>query len=1127
MQRLFVEDEAIAASSRSSHAGNTSSESLPRDYPQFRRAPEPTFPQVELTEERIKSLVDEGLDILGKVVSSGVEKSIDRIKHVVHFYENLREAKIAGETYPYTVALVATAVDTANAIPIALIRTAGEGISTAGYKLQQAGSPMDMDSGFGAADAQALGGLLQSFVDLDEGLVENIKYYLTAFALHFRDDVSKSAQRVSDRILSPFYFLHENGRKLERYANGFEQWPKIAPDVMRAINEMEQKYFNPLARIPGYHFKPRTEFEYRRDQAALMRLVGKVLESPIQLFESAARGIGHVREFVDRDLLNIPATASQLHHDGRTPFHLSSPSLINDRSSIRIGDRFTDAHVAEYSVEGLQEQSQFSSSSRISHYPMLFQPTKPISFEEVVVGKDFQRFLKTTQQNPTDSTLPFARQTFSPVYKPQSTHTHPITQTVADDFIPFLRDIHIGPGADAGVIGISMQGDGSGGTLGITPNGKFGVGVSHQSRDYSVVAAVTTGGLALGYKTGGFGITVSVSPGGYVGGTITLTELSTASLLTLTGTALAGAALGYVAYKGYQYVTKEPTTEDMYKAYLKNDQSSAWEIRAYIHQNPKSTLKDKAYCDDMIERLICGDERKLHYWQKIRDQKTYELKKYESTFWGDIFSGLHDHPLSSAPQTEEVRYKKQQNSHAAEQQIEFILQNEAIAKAVQEATKDYSVTPESIGAFRAQIDRWERSHNPSEQALAQAGRGVLNNTHVCPTAISAAVHQDYKLMAWLSVPEFTQAYKEKNYDQMIQEGKKLLTKNHIDPLKEDISYAVGCALVQKGQYSEASVYLRDVVRINPNYTEAHFILGRVQTRNEAGPDERREGLQHLVEAKRLNSQDQSVYSLLMQEQFKAGKLDEALCTEEEYKKKFHVDGMSTEEKKVFSADRTVMGWYRGVIHEQQHKYNEAVQDYTEMLSHDPNSVSARIALVSLYTRQDSTSENRKRVIPLCDEIIKLQPDNKQAHLCIAQERLQSGDTTGALKVIEAYKEKFGIDSDVAKLSDASIVQRCADRLKPPTRASGYDTMRIGIALGQAAVKGVEAVQAYREAQGLRVQREQAERTLHDVRPIYGLPAPRQAVAERGLRLFDQRGETAEQQAARHAREADRAMRGLF
>lgn len=264
-------------------------------------------PTVKVTEKRISEIAQEAMGMIGEHCHVGIA---DPMELGMAFVTNLRGAKLRGEQYPYSIAAFETLVDKANpiSIPSEMVRTAGEAFAQVGHQWELEGGPVGTDDMlFDAGDVQVIGHMLEWIADLSKGISDVGKYYGSVYVQKVRADMGESLKRVSDKLAAPVYFLYEAGKNLERYASSVEQWPKLNSETMQSINQMEQQFFE---KIPGYHFRPRTEDEYRRDQAAFVRSIGKIFQTPAQCMVGIAKAKESARQFIDEALLGIPNTKS-------------------------------------------------------------------------------------------------------------------------------------------------------------------------------------------------------------------------------------------------------------------------------------------------------------------------------------------------------------------------------------------------------------------------------------------------------------------------------------------------------------------------------------------------------------------------------------------------------------------------------------------------------------------------------------------------------------------------------------------------------------------------------------------------------------------------------------------------
>lgn len=1055
---------------------STAARELPESQPQFRAAPKPLIPKVHVTKEQVQEFAQEAVDLL---CEASHEVFLERVKLGVSFISNLREAKMKGEAYPYTAAMVGTLADKLNPVPAHTVHAVGELFSQAGYRLQQESGAIGTDDLVpDAGDLQVLGGALQWVADQACKINDIAKFYGSAYAHQVRSDISESAKRVSDRFLAPFYFLYEAGKNLEKYANGFEQWPRIAPDTVRMINEMEQRFFNPLARFPECRFNPRTELEYRRDQAALIRLMGKFLMSPVSFLENVSTRARDFRDFIDEALFDIP----RVHYDGAIPFYLSSeenlvrfpiprpviPLLIPEERDVGVNaldpsfKRFLPERLTLPSVERRPSTLERFDASRpakllylAAHRAEMHRPSTPLStaldsesiFRAGMRGGDGKALIG----NPVHSQDAPRRVMFQSQNILDYLERTRLSRSMSEPWHhPDQGVIHCG--SSGGVAGPTIGDGNTSISMQATPQGGVRFGAQTNNPYYAAIAAGVTFlawlGLSRSKKTEEQQSTThhesvvdehAMPMYGY-------RPLSRREEILCQSTGM------------HEYATSRPILQKAYQAYLEykkpQDIWKLWKIREKIWD--KCTLEERECISKMMHNLqsmqngynrndigCCSfeaDRITHHLLPLVAWEEQYEKDSCPISPWHKLIDTNYDYeaereakyrmaeslPKKGQIDTELAVTEKQfgQAVHALDRTRE----SERRVKEIHQANPQSQINIENILTFMDETDRLSKSSNPIDQAIAAMRTNICNDQQFYPVALAEAIDRhNYEPMFSLSqrVQTFSTACEKVDDSQIIEHGRLLIeiAKRLNVPLAERaLLYDVGCAYARKSNYLESIKFLKDTLHCDANNPDAHFVLGNIQMRSDAAPEERQEGFQHLVEAKRLKPEMRHVYSLLMQEKMKEGKIEEALGLGKEYRRLFYKDTMNEADQKAFSADMGVISFLEGSAYEQQQQYPQAVQSYSETLTYDSQNIEARLALANLYSRGEAIPEDRQKIIPLCKEVLQIQPDDKRAYMFLMQEEFNEENYDHAEEVAHTYQEKFGEDEPLSCFR-AQVAQR--------------------------------------------------------------------------------------------------------
>ncbi|OGT06626.1 MAG: hypothetical protein A2103_04450 [Gammaproteobacteria bacterium GWF2_41_13] len=416
---------------------------------------ESAMPKVEVTEKRISEMAQEAMGMIGEHCHVGIA---DPMELGMAFVTNLRGAKLRGEQYPYSIAAFETLVDKANpiSIPSEMVRMAGEVFAQVGHQWELEGGPVGTDDMlFDAGDVQVIGHMLEWIADLSKGISDVGKYYGSVYVQKVRADMGESLKRVSDKLAAPVYFLYEAGKNLERYASSVEQWPKVNSETMQSINQMEQQFFE---KIPGYHFRPRTEDEYRRDQAAFVRSIGKIFQTPAQCMTGIAKAKESARKFIDEALLGLPSAKS--------PVDLSSPVVLSMPKTL-------------FSFTG-------KPASVAMGFPVVSFPApaaSSASCSPVEQGKSAHAAEKTVSAHVPPAAAPLAVPVGSPA---QSKPTLPLPPVGSSEWEKLAKSIRakepqfvqpqspFGLGTEGGVSGFIARGKETTAVLGFSSHGGFG-----------------------------------------------------------------------------------------------------------------------------------------------------------------------------------------------------------------------------------------------------------------------------------------------------------------------------------------------------------------------------------------------------------------------------------------------------------------------------------------------------------------------------------------------------------------------------------------------------------------------------------------------------------------------------
>jgi tetratricopeptide (TPR) repeat protein len=275
------------------------------------------------------------------------------------------------------------------------------------------------------------------------------------------------------------------------------------------------------------------------------------------------------------------------------------------------------------------------------------------------------------------------------------------------------------------------------------------------------------------------------------------------------------------------------------------------------------------------------------------------------------------------------------------------------------------------------------------------------------------------------------------------------------PGNDRAQFNLGCALrATPGRLDEAILHYREALRLNPNYVEAHYNLGKAMEALGRSP----EAAAEFEEALRLNSEQVDAhYSLAKVLEVVPGRLDDSIA---EYKEALRLKPDFAEAHLSLGVDlQRVPG-----------RLGEAVAHYEEALRLDPGLLVARLNLAGAL---QATPGRLGEAIAQYREALRLKPDSAEAHFRLGT-ALQG--VPGRLdEALSQYGEALRLKPDLAEAhyNVGSILVTLPDR-RDAAVAQYEEALRIrpdfaeahgslGFALSKIPGRLEEAVSQYEEA----------------------------------------------------------------
>ena len=215
-----------------------------------------------------------------------------------------------------------------------------------------------------------------------------------------------------------------------------------------------------------------------------------------------------------------------------------------------------------------------------------------------------------------------------------------------------------------------------------------------------------------------------------------------------------------------------------------------------------------------------------------------------------------------------------------------------------------------------------------------------------------------------------------------------------------MTYYLGLIAFERGLFKRSAEYTHQVIRIDPQFAEAHLQLGLIHVQNKSW----QEADKAFREAIRINPQFARAYYQLALVYFKQGKQTEATeamkRSQELNKAAEHLQeqraALMRNEQKAPALSNL------GGICLNDHKYEAAVAEYKKALWHDPNLAEARNGLGYAYAMQGKLAE----AISEQERALALNPKMAEAYAGLGLARLKHAQITQNRRDYEAALEMY-------------------------------------------------------------------------------------------------------------------------